>query len=300
MATESALRRLIGPLLMIAACIGFAFIDMLAKYLGRDLPVAEVLFLRYLVQALTVCAIYLPGLRGRMLRTANLPMQGLRGGFLLGASVCVINGLTYLPLAESTAVHFLSPIFISLLAALFLGERTTRIDWLALLLGFAGVLVIVRPGGALLTWAILFPVGSALCNALYQIVTRFIRASEHPGTSNLYAALVGLLATAPFVPAVWRLPDWQHAGLIALAGAVAALAHLLVTRALAYAPAGSLGPYSYTQLAWAAVFGFLVFGSLPDAFALAGIGLIGASGLLLSLHRLWVGRSGRASVPPVE
>lgn len=289
MAPENPLRPLIGPLLMIAACIGFACIDTLAKYLGRQLPIAEVLFLRYLVQALTVGAIYLPGLRGRMLRTANLPLQLLRGGFLLGASVCVINGLTYLPLAESTAVHFLSPIFISLLAVLFLGERTTRVDWLALLLGFAGVLLIVRPGGSLLTWAILFPVGSALCNALYQVVTRFFRASEHPATTNLYAALVGMLATAPFVPAVWRLPDWQHGALIALAGAVAALAHLLVTRALAYAPAGSLGPYSYTQLVWATALGFVVFGSMPDVYALSGILLIGASGLLLSLHRLWAG-----------
>lgn len=291
MATESVLQRLIGPLLMVAACVGFAFIDMLAKYLGRDLPVAEVLFLRYLIQAMTVSAIYLPSLRGRLLRTANLPMQVLRGSFLLGASVCVINGLTYLPLAESTAVHFLSPIFISLLAACFLGERATTIDWLALLLGFAGVLVIVRPGGSLLTWAILFPVGSALCNALYQIVTRSIRASEHPATSNLYAALVGLMATAPFVPMAWQLPDGHHAALVALAGVVAALSHLLVTRALAHAPAGSLGPYSYTQLAWAAVFGFVVFGNVPDIFALSGIVLIALSGLVLTLHRLWLAKA---------
>lgn len=291
MATESAWRRLIGPLLMVGACVGFAFIDMMAKFLGRELPVAEVLFLRYLVQALTVCALYLPGRGARLLRTANLPLQLLRGGFLLGASVCVINGLRYLPLAESTAVHFLSPIFISLLAALFLGERTTRLDWLALTLGFAGVLAIVRPGGALLTWAILFPVGSALCNASYQIVTRSLRASEHPATSNLYAALVGMLATAPFVPAVWQLPDLRLAGLLALAGAVAALSHLLVTRALAHAPAGSLGPYSYSQLVWAAVFGFAVFGNVPDGFALCGIGLIAGSGLLPWGRRLWVGRA---------
>lgn len=290
MAQLSARRRLIGPVLMALACIGFALIDMLAKYLGRAYPVAEVLFVRYAVQAAVVGFIFVPTLKGRMLRTANLPLQLLRGGFLLGAGVCVINGLAYLPLAESTAVHFLSPIFIALLASAFLGEKAGVVDWLAVGLGFVGVLIIVRPGGSLLTWAILFPIGSALCNALYQVVTRFFRASEHPGTTNLYAALVGAGATLPFVPAVWRMPDLKYGALFALAGAIAALSHFLVTKALEHAPAASLGPYSYTQLLWAAVFGFAIFDAAPDFLTLVGIAVIAASGLLISLHHFLAAR----------
>lgn len=285
--SENTLHRWLGPLLMALACAGFAMIDMLAKYLGKGYPVTEVLFLRYAVQSVAVCILFLPRLKGRILRTANLHMQLLRGCFLLGASVCVINGLKYLPLAESTAVHFLSPIFIAVLASLFLGEKARWIDWLAVVLGFVGVVIIVRPGGELLTWAILFPVCSALCNAMYQVVTRYFRSSEHPATTNLYAALVGLVATLPFMPSVWITPDLKFAGLVVVAGVVGATSHLLVTKALECTPAASLGPYSYTQLAWAAVFGYLVFDAIPDFLTWLGIAVIASSGLLISLHHLF-------------
>lgn len=291
---SESMRHLLGPLLMVGACVGFAFIDMLAKYLGQALPIAEVLCLRYFFQVLTVSAVSVRGLGWRIFRTANLRLQIVRGVFLLGASICVINGLRFLPLAELTAIHFLSPIFITLLAVAFLKERTRRIDWVALCVGFIGVLVIVRPGSALLSWAVLFPVASAFCNASYQVVTRYFHASEHPATSNLYAALVGMVATLPFVPAVWRMPDWRNGLLVALAGSVAAGAHLLVTRALRHAPAGKLGTYSYTQLAWAAVFGFLVFGYIPDGLTLLGILLIAASGLMTPLYSAWKERASRA------
>lgn len=282
--------RILGPLLMATACLCFAILDSLIKYLSKGLPLTEVICVRYAVQTAAVAAVFLPRLKGRILRTGNPRLQLLRGACLLGASMCAINGFSRLPLTEATAVMFLAPILITLLSGPILGERARTIDWLAVALGFAGVLVIVRPGGGLLTWAILFPLGTAICNAVYQMVTRFFHSSEHPATTNLYTGLVGTAGLIPLMPFVWQTPDSKHLGLMILAGLVGGLAHFLITKALEHAPAAVLGPYGYTQLAWATVLGYFVFGAIPDGVTWIGIAVIACAGLLLSLHHLATAR----------
>lgn len=282
--------RVLGPLLMCLTCLCFAALDTLIKYLSKGLPLTEVIWVRYTVQTIAIVVLFAPKMKGRILRTANPRLQMLRGGCLLAASLFVINGLSRLPLTETTAVLFLAPLIITLLSGPVLGERVLPVDWIAVMLGFVGVLVIVRPGGGLLTWAILFPVGTACCNAVYQMVTRSFHSAEHPVTTNLYTGLVGMVVLAPVMPFVWQWPDLQQGVVLVLAGLVGGLAHYVITKALECSSAAALGPYSYTQLVWAAMLGFLVFGALPDAVTWLGICIIASSGLLLSIYHLIAAR----------
>lgn len=282
--------RVLGPLLMCLACLCFAALDTLIKYLSKGLPLTEVIWVRYAVQTVAIAALFVPRMKQRILRTSNLRLQILRGACLLGASLCVINGLSRLPLTETTAVLFLAPIIITLLSGPVLGERIKPVDWLAVILGFAGVLIIVRPSGGLLTWAILFPIGTACFNAVYQMVTRSFHSAEHPVTTNLYTGLVGMGVLAPVMPFVWQWPEPRQWAVLVAAGLVGALAHYIITKALECSTAAALGPYGYTQLIWAAVLGFLVFGALPDSVTWIGIAVIASSGLMLSIYHLMAAR----------
>lgn len=287
MSTDNLHRsRVLGPVFMCLACLGFAMLDTLIKYLSTRLPLTEVIWVRYAVQTAAMLLLFAPRMGARILRTANLRLQLLRGGLLLGASLLVINGLSRLPLAETTAVLFLAPLIITVLSVPVLGERVGRMDVAGVLLGFVGMLIIVRPGGGLLTWAVLFPVGTAICNAAYQMVTRFFRGGEHPVTTNLYAGLVGVVVLAPLMPAVWVWPDAWTALMLVLAGLVATLAHYMIIKALECSPAAALGPYGYTQLIWAALLGLAVFGAFPDMLTWVGIAVIAGGGLLVSLYHL--------------
>lgn len=276
----------LGPLLMCTACLFFAVLDTGTKYLTAGYPVIQLVWVRYTAQALAVFLIFQPRMGRKLFRTRRYGVQLFRGLCLCGGSVLVVNGLARLPLAETTAIVFMAPVLITLLSGLVLKEKARRLDWVAVACGFAGVLIIARPGGGLLTWAILFPVGTAVCNACYQIVTRFSRSSEHPATSNLYTGLIGALMLTPWGYMAWEPMAWFDLLLLIGLGTVAALGHLIMTQALMYAPAATLGPYSYTQIFWATLLGWLAFSSVPDSVSRLGMLIIAVGGLLLSFAPL--------------
>jgi drug/metabolite transporter (DMT)-like permease len=152
--------------------------------------------------------------------------------------------------------------------------------------GFAGVLIIARPGGGLLTWAILFPIGAATTNAIYQIVTRISRQSENAATSNFYTGLVGALVLMPWGIAEWAPLPLPDLFLVFAVGTVAAVGHLTITYALLRASAASLSAYSYSQIGWATLLGWGVFMAIPDPVAWIGMLVIALGGLLLSVPGL--------------
>ena len=280
-----------GPLLMCVASLFFATLDTGTKYLTQSYPVNQVVWVRYMAQAAAIFLIFQPRLGRALFRTRRYGIQLFRGLCLCCSSVLVINGLARLPLAETTAINFMAPVIVTLLSGLVLKEKARRMDWVAVACGFAGVLIIARPGGGLLTWAILFPMGAALANACYQLVTRFSSASEHPATSNLYTGLIGALLMTPWWMSAWMPMLWTDLLLLLCLGTVAAVGHFIMTKALTYAPAATLGPYSYTQIFWATLLGALVFSRIPDFTSRLGMGVIAAGGLLLTsgpLLRHWV------------
>jgi len=152
----------------------------------------------------------------------------------------------------------------------------------AIVVGLAGVLMIVRPGSGVFTWYSLLPLGTALCNALFQVLTRMVAGVDKPYTSLLYGSLVGAVVLSMLVPFFWQAPQglW-HWSLLLLIGVLATLGHLALIRGFDYADASLLAPFTYTQLVWVMLLGWIIFGDFPDGWSLIGMAVIVASGIYI-------------------
>ncbi len=270
---------------MIGAVGVFTLMDTIAKYLAQWYPVPGIVWARYAANLAIILA-WLAG-RGELgrLRTARPGIQLARGALLAGATSLYFTSLTVLPLAEAAAIGLLLPLFVAALAVPMLGERLDAARLGAILAGLAGALVIVRPGSDVFTAYALLPMAMALCNALYQILTRKVAGVEHPMTSLVWGAIVGAVLLSAALPFAWKTPqEPAHWGLLGVIGVLASVGHYLLIRAYDYASAIALAPYTYSALLWAMALGFLVFGNFPDAGSLAGMAIIVASGLLVA-HR---------------
>ncbi|OWJ96188.1 EamA family transporter [Pseudomonas sp. A46] len=268
-----------GILLVVLATFLFAGHDALSKYLGGLYPVIMVVWARYLVHTLLMAGIFLPRAGLRVLRSRRPGLQVLRALSLLSTSLLFTAGLQFIPLAEATAVNFLAPVLVTALSVPLLREKVSLVQWLAVVMGFIGVLVIVHPGGELFTPAILFPLGSALGFCFYQLLTRKLAAHDSPTTSNFFAGLCNTLVMSALVPFFWQLPNWEGWLLLLALGAAGMTAHLLLTQAFRHAAPALLAPFGYCQIVFAGLLGFLVFSHTPEASTLAGIAIICLSGL---------------------
>ncbi|MEI7429902.1 MAG: DMT family transporter, partial [Betaproteobacteria bacterium] len=177
------------------------------------------------------------------------------------------------------------------MAVLILKEKVEPARWVAVVCGFIGVLMIIRPGGSVFTWAVLFPIGNSFCFASYQILTRRLSGLENKYTSIFYAGLVGSLVLSATLPYVWVQPQSSmHLMLFVLLGMLGGLGHLTLIMAYDHAPASRLAPFSYSQLIWVTITGFLVFGDFPDFWSLVGITVLVFSGIYAEIHRRISGR----------
>jgi drug/metabolite transporter (DMT)-like permease len=224
------------------------------------------------------------------MRTGRLGMQMLRGAALLGSSLFFISGLRYLPIAEASATGFVSPLFVTALSIVFLSESVGVRRWLATAAGLAGVLIILRPGTGAFHVAAFFPIVSAFCWAVTLILTRMMSGREHTTTTMTYSAIAGVAILSAMVPFVWVAPSWHDILFGLLIGVASTAGQWIVALAFRYADASVLAPFSYTQLVWVSVLGFLVFGEVPDAWTVVGAAFIVASGLYTA-HRERVRRS---------
>ncbi|MCK9534557.1 MAG: DMT family transporter [Pseudomonas sp.] len=274
---------LYGVLLILCSSLLLASHDGFSKYLTHIYPLIMVIWLRYLVQTLAMIVLFFPKMRWAIVRTQRPRLQLLRGICLLSISVLFISGLRYIPLAEATAVMFLAPLIVTVLSALFLHEKISKGQWVAVIVGFLGVLFIVRPGGALFTPAILLPVGGSFCFAIYQLITRRLSSTDHAVTSNFLSGLFGVIVLSALLPGRYTLEvapiDWLF--MLAL-GLLAMTAHLLLTMALKYSTAATLAPFTYAQIIFAGVVGYLAFAQLPDALSIIGVLIISCSGLAVA------------------
>lgn len=272
---------LYGVLLILLSGMLLASHDGLSKYLTQLYPVFLVVWARYLAQVVLMFGLFTPRMGTRVFRTLRPWPQLLRGLSLVGVSILFISGLRYIPLAEATAVIFLTPLMVTLVSAL-LGEKVSRSQWIAVAFGLLGVLIIVRPGGALFTPAVLLPFGAAISFTLYQLLTRRLAGTDHPVTSNFLTSLVGCAVMSVLVLFNWRTPTLHDATLMASLGAMAMAGHLVLTQAFRYASAATLAPFTYGQIVFAGLVGFIAFGHTPDLGAMAGMAVIIASGLCMA------------------
>jgi drug/metabolite transporter (DMT)-like permease len=283
------LRRALPLFLLAGACL--SSLDAIAKYLVRDHALFLVVWARYAGQMLVVTPFAYQRAGPGFWRTRHPMRQLLRSAFLLGATISFFAGLRYLPLAEGSAITFLAPIFVIVLSGPLLGERPNRARWFASVAGFIGILILVRPGSAIFHPATLLLVIAALCNALYFLMTRKL-TDESAYTTLFYSALAGTVGLSLALP--WQsdggAPVFRDGALFLLLGLLAGLGHWFVISAYWLAPASMLAPFTYLQMIWATLYGFAVFGQLPDRWSALGMAIIVASGLWLALQEHWRSR----------
>ncbi len=272
------------PILMVlGAVLLFSVSDAFAKKLGAHLPGFQIAWARYIV--FFAFSLWLAGRRGLSLPVSGSPrLQLLRALCLLLSATLFLLGLGRLPVAEATAISFATPAFITILSIPLLGEVVKRRRWTAVLIGLAGVLVVVRPGGEAFTLAALFPLGSALCGALAVILTRGIGDRDPLSTTLLWSSGIGLAALSISSPAWFVAMGGRDLYFAAMMGALYAVAQWLLVAAYRRCDASFLAPFSYAQILFATLVGLIVFRSWPDAVSLAGIMLVALSGVY-TLHR---------------
>jgi drug/metabolite transporter (DMT)-like permease len=272
-------------LLISGSVLCFTILDAIVKSLTQRYPVPLLVWARYGVQALAMVLWLLPQMGTALMRTRRLRLQLVRGAILPFSSLFFFGALKYLPLAEATAINYTTPVLVMILAAIFLGERMTRSGIALVIAGIAGMFIIVRPGSEVFQGAALLGLGAAVFYGTFQILTRKL-ASEDPRVTLFYPAIVGTLMMSAVLPCytVEIAMPWRDLALVAATGLLGTIGHFLFILAFQRAPASALTPFTYMQLVWATIIGWLVFGSFPDVWTLAGMAVIAGSGLLIALH----------------
>lgn len=271
---------------ILATGILFSCLDTSAKYLVLSgLDAQFVSWVRFLVHVVLVLVLFRGWKTPAMFRVASLPAQVLRGVFLVGSTIFNFLALRTLQLAETTSIAFFAPMVITALAGPLLGEWAGWRRWLAVGAGFAGVLVITRPGFGSFDLGHVFAMGSMLSYCFYVIMTRRMGGRETAESLIFYSALAPVVLMLPVVPYTASVPpgalEWV---LLASLGFYGAFGHWLLIRAYKLATTSALAPYPYLQMVWMIFFGYAVFGQLPDRWTIAGAAIIIASGLYI-VHR---------------
>jgi drug/metabolite transporter (DMT)-like permease len=279
-----------GIALILASTVFLGTSDIIAKYLSATLPSIEIAWIRFLVFAMIMSPAMLPGSPLFALHSKQPGFQLMRGVALLGSSLFFISGLRFLPIAEASATGFVSPLFVTALSIVFLGESVGVRRWIATALGLIGVLIILRPGTGAFHPAALFSLVSALAWACTLIMTRMMSGSEHAITTMTYSSIAGVSVLCALVPFVWVTPSWHDILFGICIGIASTAGQWIVVLAFRYADASVLAPFSYLQLLWVSFLGFIIFGEIPDTWTVTGAAFIVGSGLYTA-HRERVRRS---------
>ncbi len=274
-----------GALLCIAALALFACMDPTTKYLTQTHEVPLIIGVRYLLNLLLMAAFLGPTHGRTMIRTQRTGLVWVRAFCLAVASLLIGFALERMPVAEMTAITFLSPILLVAVAGRVLGERVGWIGWAATLGGFVGVMLIVRPGSDIVTSGAVFVLAAVVLNLGYQLLSRVLAASENTFALLFYTALAGSILYGLALP--WfledRAPSLLEAALFTSLGVFGGVGHFMFTAAFRYAPASLIAPLNYIQLLWAGLLGWLVFGHVPEAMSLLGMAIVAGCGVLVAL-----------------
>lgn len=280
--TDSARSRRIGIGLTVLGTICFSIIDSSGKWLVRGLPVAEVVWLRFVTHVLWMVLLLAPRQGLAIVRMHSPKLQALRALMMVAMTALNFWALQYLQLAETGAIQFSVPVLIALLSAWWLGEKLDGRRWAAIVAGFLGVLLVIRPGSAAFHPAILLSVANAVLYAAFNMLTRRMAATETPESMQLISALGAAVLIAPFAWMQWVWPaDLASWIVIAICGLAGGLGHQCMAMAHRHASAAVLGPFIYQQIIYMVFWGWMLFGQLPDTFVVAGALVVVGSGLYL-------------------
>ena len=278
--TDAPLR---GIVMMCFAVLCFATMNTLVKDLRGELPVVEIIWGRYFFHFALILVLF-PRRIPTLLNSDDKGLEIARSVLVLLATACMFVALGFMPLADAVAITFVGPLLIVALSALILRETVGPRRWGAVIVGFIGVLVIIRPGAGAFQLAALLPVGVAFFYALFQIITRHLSHRSDPLNMLFYTALVGALAMSVIVPFDWQTPTAAQWLMLIAVGFLGGLGHYAIIKAYERSEAALVAPFAYTEIIWVTSLGLLVFGDFPDLFTFAGTAIIVASGVYV-LHR---------------
>ena len=272
---------LLGILMMLAAQVVMPVNDAMAKYLVGVLPALQVAWSRFFFNAVLLVPLALWRCGVAAMVPANPALQIIRGLVIVTANICFVIGVRYVPLADALAIVFVAPLAVTAMSARFLGERVSVSQWGAVIVGFIGALIIIRPGFSDLSIAGLLPLCAGSLFAVYLVLTRKLVQATEPVVTQAVTALVGAAVLTAAVPAVWVEPDAAQLGLMIAAGVLSSIGHLLITTAHVHAKASTLAPMTYLALITATILGFFLFGDLPDIWTVIGAAVVIAGGLYI-------------------
>ncbi|MDR3475153.1 MAG: DMT family transporter [Devosia sp.] len=293
---------LAGIGLVLISYLAFTAIDSSAKWLGRSgLPTGEYIFVRYAVHFGLTAALLLPRQGKALLRTPKLGLEIMRSLSLMLSTVFNFIALQFIPLTVTGAIAFTVPLMLCALSVPLLGEQVGWRRWTAIVVGFLGVIVIVRPGTAAFHPAALASLAGAAMGALYFISTRRLAGVDSPATQQFYAAGVATLCVAPFAFGHWVWPsqpvDWFFFCLIGVAGLTG---HWIFSAALRFAPATTLAPFAYFQIVYTILSSWLLFSQPPDVWIYVGAPIVIGSGLYIWLRERRIARETVTEVSPQD
>jgi drug/metabolite transporter (DMT)-like permease len=274
-----------GILLFLVGVFLFACVDTTTKFLTAHYPAPLVVAVRYAIHCVLMIAVLAPVQGMKLVRTQRTAMVLVRAVCLAAASLFLALALTRMPVAETSAIVFLAPMLVVLMAGPVLKETVGAVGWIAAAGGFAGVLLIARPGGGLDVLGVVLALCAALATSLYQLLSRVLAGTERTITLLFYTALVGAVAFGAAAPWFWTgvAPSPLQMALFFGIGVAGGVGHYLFTAAHRHAPASMLAPLQYVQLLWAALLGGVVFGHVPDALGIVGMGVVAVSGALVAV-----------------
>ena len=273
-----------GILWMLLASLLFATQDAIVKYLSADYSVAQLVWARFALALAAIVVVTGPRLRA-ILVTRRPGLQVVRGVLLMGMMGLFYASLGLIPLADATSILFLGPLIVAALSVPLLGEHVGPRRWSAVVIGFVGALIIVRPGQGAMEAATLMPLGAAFLFGFYQIVTRLLNRTDRPLTTLTYSALCATLVTSALVPFHWQADPAAAAWVLMVAlGVIGAISQFALIKAYEVAPAPTVAPLFYVSLIWAVGYGYALFGDFPDLWTVIGALVITGSGLYV-FHR---------------
>ena len=277
---------LVGVLYMcLAASAGLPGLNAIVKLLLADYHMVQIIWFRCVVHLGFMVALFMPAMGLRLFATRRPWLQSIRSLTQLVTFTLIWVSLFWTPITTVTMVLFTGPLILVALSVPFLGETVGPRRWAAVFVGFAGVLIVIRPGADVAHWASLLVLGGAFFYAVYQIQTRKLAGYDDSRTTAVYTILAAFVVATVAVPFYWEAPrsgmDWF---LFASLGVTGGLAHFFIIKAYQYAEASLLGPFDYCQLVGASILGFAVFGEVPDTWTWVGATVIIASGLYIA-HR---------------
>lgn len=291
-----------SPVLGMIAAIGafcmLSTMSLFAKLLSVNHHVIEIAFWRNLLAVIPfLIAIVLFGQR-QILKIHSKPRVVItRSVVATGSILCVFGAFSLLPLADATALVFTSALFVPVLGFFFLGERVGKFRWSAVFVGFVGVLLVARPGEGWNVFGIVLGLAAAVFNAVLSTMLRLLGRTENPTTLTFYLLFTGMLMLAPFMPFIGKMPAPNEIGLLIGLGASGVCMQLLITTAFKYAPAALASVFSYTQIVWASLYGWALFGEWPALNIVIGAAVIIGSSIVVILRERYLARKGALPRP---